>query len=396
MKKKITIPLILLSGLAYSQVGINTESPKTIMDIRAKRNSSGAITDNSQTYGLQAPRLTRAELTDNTAIYGTDQNGAIIYITDISGGNATIGTQREYITSIGYYYFDAITNRWQKFGNATSGNVYTGSNSVILNGNSFERAALTGDVTANQNSNATSVVKIQGTPVSTIAPTSGQVLKYNGTNWTPSTDTNTTYTASNGLTMKSNNTKLGGTLNEATIITTSASNTLSIKGLQNGDVTDDKLIVADNSGVIKTASLSSSFIPYTSLVAFKTTSTSTQAGASSTLVTYNSRPRISGLTYNAAGTFTVNKAGYYQIIVNVSYDVSMNSPTSGSMLTYIQKNNGTIGSSLAYYENGTQIVYQSASTIAYLNVGDVIGVRGSYTRQYRVTSSNLSMVNLGN
>ena len=65
MKKQYIIAAVLFSTLAYSQVGINTELPKTTMDITAKRDGSGIITDNSQLIGLQAPRLTRAELTAN-------------------------------------------------------------------------------------------------------------------------------------------------------------------------------------------------------------------------------------------------------------------------------------------------------------------------------------------
>ena len=114
MKKNIILlGAVLFGSAAYSQVGINTETPKTTMDVSAKRDGSGTLTDNAQTYGLQAPRLTRAELTSSTAAYGTDQTGAIVYITDISGGNTT--GQRVNITAIGYYYFDG--DFWQKITN---------------------------------------------------------------------------------------------------------------------------------------------------------------------------------------------------------------------------------------------------------------------------------------
>ncbi len=80
-----------------------------------------------------------------------------------------------------------------------------GSTSVILNGNSYERAALSGDVNSSQNSNTVTVTRIQGQTISSAAPTAGQVLKWNGTAWAPAadvdTDTNTTYTAGSGLTL---------------------------------------------------------------------------------------------------------------------------------------------------------------------------------------------------
>jgi hypothetical protein len=47
--------------------------------------------------------------------------------------------------------------------------------------------ALSGDVTSSAGSTTTKVEKIQGVTVSNTAPTSGQVLTYNGTNWAPAT-----------------------------------------------------------------------------------------------------------------------------------------------------------------------------------------------------------------
>jgi len=146
---------------SYAQVGINTESPSATLDVSAKRDSGGAITDNTQLYGLQAPRLTRAELTANTATYAANQKGALIYITDVSGG--TTGGQRVNIDAIGYYYFDgsfwqkvlsSVTNDWHSAGNSDAeistssetlgsapastnylGTVGTSDNLVIVTGN---------------------------------------------------------------------------------------------------------------------------------------------------------------------------------------------------------------------------------------------------------------------
>lgn len=60
-----------------------------------------------------------------------------------------------------------------------------GSSSVILNGTSFRRAPLTGDVTSPANSNATKVVGLQGSAVAATAPAADDLLSYNGTNWAP-------------------------------------------------------------------------------------------------------------------------------------------------------------------------------------------------------------------
>ena len=111
--KKIILPAFVLGfgSAAFAQTGINTPAPKTTLDVSVQKDSNGTI-DLSQTYGLQAPRLSREELTNNTATYGANQTGALIYITDVSKGNTN--DQREYIDAIGYYYFDAAANRWQK------------------------------------------------------------------------------------------------------------------------------------------------------------------------------------------------------------------------------------------------------------------------------------------
>ncbi|KAB1231399.1 hypothetical protein [Chryseobacterium viscerum] len=117
MKTKFTqFSAILITGFSFAQVGFNTTSPKTTVDVSAKRDTSGLIADNAQTFGLQAPRLTRAELTANTATYSSDQSGALIYITDVTGGDTT--GQRINVTAMGYYYFDGAV--WQRLTQATN------------------------------------------------------------------------------------------------------------------------------------------------------------------------------------------------------------------------------------------------------------------------------------
>jgi hypothetical protein len=86
---------------------------------------------------------------------------------------------------------------------------YTGSTSIGLNGTSFERAALTGDVTASANSNATTIAtdavttsKIANNAVTVAKLPTGATattfLRGDGT-WVTPTDTNTTYTGSTSI-----------------------------------------------------------------------------------------------------------------------------------------------------------------------------------------------------
>jgi hypothetical protein len=69
----------------------------------------------------------------------------------------------------------------------------------------------------------------------------------------------TTVNASNGLTNTSGNSIiLGGTLIQPTVIATSATNSLALTGLQNGDLSKDSVVVSEaNTGVLKKVSPSS-------------------------------------------------------------------------------------------------------------------------------------------
>lgn len=106
MKKKIFAVGIslLMCGVAYSQVGINTKQPQATLDVNAN-------TGNDAIEGIIAPRLTRAQIISKIDKYDTDQTGAIVYITDLSG-TATDDRVKK-ITSVGYYYFDG--NEWDAF-----------------------------------------------------------------------------------------------------------------------------------------------------------------------------------------------------------------------------------------------------------------------------------------
>ena len=132
---------VLMLAQLNAQVGINTENPSSTLDVSIKKN--GNQLDNNQTYGLQAPRLTRAELSNLISNYGANQKGALIYITDVSGGTAT--GQRVNVNAEGYYYFDGTI--WKKISGDSSGtgvndiNIYkddgelSGNRVVSMNGN---------------------------------------------------------------------------------------------------------------------------------------------------------------------------------------------------------------------------------------------------------------------
>lgn len=107
MKRKFLLLMGIFSvGIMYAQIGINTEFLQSTLDVRAK-------VENTSIDGILPPRLSLADLSaKGNSLYDNKQQGAIIYITDISGGG-NIG-QRVEITNEGYYFFDG--SLWQKLG----------------------------------------------------------------------------------------------------------------------------------------------------------------------------------------------------------------------------------------------------------------------------------------
>ena len=122
MKKNIILlGALIISGVAYSQVGIDTDTPKATLDIKASPTSTTKID------GLIAPRLKGSELKTNNTKYSADQDGAIVYITEpLASGNTSTKTTN--VTSIGYYYFDKTLDsgngQWVKVANPVAAAVY--------------------------------------------------------------------------------------------------------------------------------------------------------------------------------------------------------------------------------------------------------------------------------
>lgn len=101
--KKFILPLVLLSfGTISAQIGINTDEPKTTLDV------TGMPTDISKLDGIMAPRITGEELRAKT--YTAEQTGALVYVT--TADTAPSG-QTEEVNNEGYYYFSG--DKWVAF-----------------------------------------------------------------------------------------------------------------------------------------------------------------------------------------------------------------------------------------------------------------------------------------
>ena len=110
MKNKISIiSAMLFSSLVFSQVGIDTESPKATLDVAA------TPTNLSKVDGFLAPRLTGDELKAKDTLYDTPQTGTIVYAT---AKVTTPSTKTANILKEGYYFFNGSI--WTALGSGNS------------------------------------------------------------------------------------------------------------------------------------------------------------------------------------------------------------------------------------------------------------------------------------
>ncbi len=125
MKKVLLYVIILLSVTTLTaQVGINTNDPKTTLDVVGNP-SNAAMPD-----GVIAPKITRAQLIAKTA-YTTNQIGAMVYVTDLSG---TTNAATNNVQQIGYYYYDGSIWKTMNAATFTFGDIKTGMQSIDHNG----------------------------------------------------------------------------------------------------------------------------------------------------------------------------------------------------------------------------------------------------------------------
>lgn len=114
MKKKLLIAFLLIEffPLFYAQqgrVGINTVTPAATFDVQTN------TSNNSLPDAILVPRMTRAQLEAKNAAYtnGTgaaNQNGALVFISDVTTGTGTGKTIN--VQATGFYYYDAPNSVW--------------------------------------------------------------------------------------------------------------------------------------------------------------------------------------------------------------------------------------------------------------------------------------------
>ncbi|HCM35408.1 MULTISPECIES: hypothetical protein [Chryseobacterium] len=122
MKKSLLpVAIILLGNIMFGQVGINTVSPKSSLDITAKN----PIGNSSNIDGILIPRVDRQRALSMALV----EPSTLIYVNDISTG--TVTGQASNINAVGFYHFDGSTSKWVKFNTDT--NIYNANGTLTSN-----------------------------------------------------------------------------------------------------------------------------------------------------------------------------------------------------------------------------------------------------------------------
>ncbi|WP_294304255.1 hypothetical protein [uncultured Chryseobacterium sp.] len=112
----------VFSNSAFSQVGINTVTPLTSLDVVARTN------DGSSAEGILPPRLTGEQIKAADSRYSAQHAGVIVYITAPVN---TASAKTANMTSVGMYVFDG--NVWIKMMQGDSRNFLTASAGDVKN-----------------------------------------------------------------------------------------------------------------------------------------------------------------------------------------------------------------------------------------------------------------------
>lgn len=187
-----------------------------------------------------------------------DNKGTIKYV--LKANNSKIITQQDslvlYVTPKQLSDFqDEVGDDYVKYAdtsamlanylNSAGSGLTKDDQSLKLGGTLTENATIT--------TNATNLMQIRGLQSGSATADSVMVVDpANGTlKWISASKLFNALTFENGLTKDGNTVKLGGALNEATTITTDATNVLKIAGLQSGNAAADSLVVAGADGTLK-------------------------------------------------------------------------------------------------------------------------------------------------
>lgn len=256
--------------------------------------------------------------------------------------------------------YNTTTSAWEPAADTDTNTTYTGSTSINLNGTSFERTALTGDVSAAANSNATTVAGIQGRSVSNTAPTTGQVLGWNGSSWAPAADANTTYTGSTSI-------NLNGTSFERTALTgdVTASANSNATTIAANAVTSAK--IAD--GTVANADLAN-------MAALTVKGNATNAAATPTDIAAGTDGYVLRRSGTVLGFGTVDTAGITDgaVTSNKILDATVANADLDAGVGGIYKGSGALSGNTTVAQGGSTLAFTSTATNGFSVDGTTLSV----------------------
>ncbi|MEM6343731.1 MAG: tail fiber domain-containing protein [Bacteroidota bacterium] len=257
-----TFPTLTVDGLQGNPVANTVPASGEVLKWNGSQWAPATDTDNNTTYtagtGLSLSGTTFINTGDTDAsddlttssTAGGDATGAFSNLTvDGLQGNPVANTapaNGEVLKWNG--------TEWEP--STDNGTVYTGGTGITVSGTTITNS---GDTDASDDITTSTagagdvsgtfptltVDGLQGNPVSSTAPSSGQVLKWNGTEWEPGTDDGTTYTGGAGITVSGTTIINSGDTDASDDITTATAAagdvsgtfpTLTVDGLQGNPV----------------------------------------------------------------------------------------------------------------------------------------------------------------
>ncbi|WP_294198482.1 hypothetical protein [uncultured Chryseobacterium sp.] len=101
MKRIISTLTLMAVFQIYGQVGINTTSPKSTLELNKSATTSAE--------GLLTVRMSGTELASRDNLYGADQNSTVVYVTAVPGSSTP---KTSNITTPGFYFYNNAISKW--------------------------------------------------------------------------------------------------------------------------------------------------------------------------------------------------------------------------------------------------------------------------------------------
>lgn len=130
-RKILQATICLLGAHVYGQIGINTDTPKSTLEV------VGKPTESSVADGIIIPRITGDQLAQKSSAYSADQTGTLIYaIAPASAANLSGTTEN--VSQTGFYFFNgtkwerliAQQQAWELSGNAADEDDFIGTTNI--------------------------------------------------------------------------------------------------------------------------------------------------------------------------------------------------------------------------------------------------------------------------